>query len=105
MPIFEVRIRGRISAKDDDGEDAIFEEEYVFTQVARDFVGAMMAVQPKLDCLNEALRTRVTPRPSCILEGDEFQIVGLAETELIQFTDKWIDQYLNHGVVNCEEAE
>lgn len=105
MPIFEVRIRGRISTKDDDGDNAIFEEEYVFIQFARDFVGAMMAVQPKLDRLNEALRTRVTPRPSCILEGDEFQIVGLAETELIQFTDKWIEKYLEHGQVNYEEVE
>ncbi len=105
MPIFEVTIRGRISAKDDDGEDCCFEESYCFIQAARDFVGAMMAVQPKLDRMNNAIRARVTARPSFVLEGDEFQIVGLAETELIQFTDKWIDKYLDHGVVNYEEAE
>ena len=92
------------------GEKAAFEEEYVFIFPGVDFISVMMSVQQKLDQLNEAKRKSFSDglkrgwRKSWFEDGDEFKIVGIAETDLIQFSDAWIKDYVESGIVNHEEA-
>ena len=58
MPIFEVTISGAITTRDEDDELVCFEEQYTFVKQARDLITAMMAVQQKLDVLNEAIKEK-----------------------------------------------
>lgn len=105
MPLFEVTISGAITTRDEDDELVCFEEQYTFVKQARDLITAMMAVQQKLDVLNEAIKKRETPRKSWFADGDEFSVTGIVQTDMIQFNDRWIKEYLEFGVVNHEEKD
>jgi len=103
MALFEVTIAGSAIGyyENDEGKDAPYltEDTYMFLQEGSDLIETMMAIQPKLDALNEALRQKHPEVYKSNLDW-EFKIVGLCKTELIRFNDTWIKEYVEQGVIS-----
>lgn len=105
MAQWEVTIRARLLVRDEDGDDCQFTEQYTFMWSAPDFIAVMMTLQQKLDVLNEQQKKKweTAQREARFLE--EFQIVGILETDHIRFGDKWIEEYVERGVIDRNYAE
>ena len=82
-----------------------FPEQYTFIWTGPDFITTMMALQQKMDALNERQKKKweTSPREARFLE--EFQIVGIIETDHIMFGDKWIEEYIEKGVISRNYVE
>lgn len=98
MAFWEITIFGTISCRDEDDDITVFDEQsFVFIREAPDLIAAMMMVQPQIDAMNEIFRNK--PRKAFLNEHDEFKIIGIIETNLIDFSDEWINNYVNLGIV------
>jgi hypothetical protein len=64
----------------------------------------MMAIQPRVDSLNEALGERY-PDFAVDVENWGFKIVGVCKTELISFDDDWVQNYVGKRVVDNGDEE
>jgi hypothetical protein len=105
MAQWEVTIRANILITDDDDDENQFAEQYTFIWSAPDFISAVMSVQQKLDTLNERTKKKweETARKARFME--EYNIVGLIETDHVLFGDKWIDEFVERGVIDRNYAE
>jgi hypothetical protein len=105
MAQWEVTIRAHLLVVDDEGDECQFTEQHIFIWTGPDLIAAMMSVQQKLDALNEGQKKKwdTAPRKSRFLE--EFTIVGIIETDHIRFGDKWIEEYIERGVIYAEDEE
>lgn len=105
MAQWEAKIRGVFSIVDDDGDDDQFVEEYTFMWSAPDFIGAMMGIQRKLDVLNEGMKKKLESSPRSAKFLEEYGIVGIVESDHILFGDRWIDEFIERGVIDRNYIE
>lgn len=105
MAQWEAKIRGVISIVDDDEDDAQFVEEYTFMWSAPDFISAMMGIQQKLDALNEGMKKKWKSSQRSARFLEEYSIVGIVESDHILFGDRWIDEFIERGVIDRNYIE
>lgn len=105
MAQWEVTIRAFALVTDDEGHECQYQDQFVFAWTGTDFITTMMSIQQKLDTLNERQRKKweTAPREARFIE--EFQIVGIIETDHIVFGDRWIDEFVEKGVISREYTE
>lgn len=105
MAQWEVTVRAHVLIVDDEGDECQFTEQYIFIWTGPDLITTMMSIQQKLDMLNESQKKKweTTPRKARFL--DEFKIYGIIETDHIRFGDRWIEEYVERGVISRDYAE
>ena len=108
MAIFEVTITGSSVVYEEDCETTAYleEESFIFTQEGRDLIDTMMAVQSKLDVLNDLLKKKYPDAFKDDVDW-EFKVEGIRKTDCIRFGDTWIKEYVEQGIVvrNYNEGE
>ena len=105
MAQWEVTIRAHKLVRDDEDDECQFCEQYAFIWSGPDLIATMMSVQQKLDLLNESQKKKWESAPRKARFMEEFQIVGIIETDNIKFGDKWIEEYVERGVISRDYAE
>ncbi len=105
MAQWEVTIRAAVLVRDDEGDECQFLEQYTFMWTGTDFITVMMSAQLKIDILNDRQKKKweSTSQKSRFLE--EFNIIGIVETDQVKFGDKWIEEYVERGVISRDYAE
>ena len=86
--------------REDEDDECQFCEQYDFMWSGPDLITTMMSIQQKLDVLNESQKQKWKDAPRDARFMEEFQIVGIVETDNIRFGDGWIKEYVEKGVIS-----
>ena len=110
MALWEVTIQGSsvcfIEGEDGEPVKCLEEDYHRFVKEGPDLIATMMVVQSKLDVLNEKLKPQHPEMYKDNIDW-EYKIVGIVKTDMIQFNDRWIEEFVGQGVIsrNYEEEE
>ena len=100
MAQWQVTIRAHMLIREDEDDECQFCEQYDFMWSGPDLITTMMSIQQKLDVLNESQKQKWKDAPRDARFMEEFQIVGIVETDNILFGDGWIKEYVEKGVIS-----